>query len=135
MKKYIIIICIFTGIVSCKKNYLDRFPQSAISPQLFFKTQNDLDLYVNGLLSLPGSDGIYVNTNDATTDDYGNISTFTLAAVMQGTINATMFPITGCGAGSEILIISSIIIKLLPFLMMLKIIMQAWQGFTGLNST
>ena len=39
MKKYIIIICIFTGIVSCKKNYLDRFPQSAISPQLFFKTQ------------------------------------------------------------------------------------------------
>src|ERR1051325_6041109 len=88
MKKYIIIICIFSGIVSCKKNYLDRFPQSAISPQLFFKTQNDLDLYVNGLLSLPGSDGIYVNTNDATTDDYGNISTFTLAGIMQGTVNA-----------------------------------------------
>ena len=83
MKKYIIIVCIIFCIASCKKDYLDRFPQTAISPQLFFKTQNDLDLYINGLLSLPGSDGIYVNGNDATTDDYGNISTFTLASVMQ----------------------------------------------------
>lgn len=92
MKKYIIIICILTCIVSCKKDYLDRFPETAISPQLFFKTQSDLDLYINGLLSLPGSYGIYVNLDDATTDDYGNISTFTLASVMQGTINASNVP-------------------------------------------
>jgi hypothetical protein len=92
MKKYIIIVCIISCIASCKKDYLDRFPQTVVSPQLFFKTQNDLDLYINGLLSLPGSDGIYVNGDDATTDDYGNISTFTLASVMQGTINANNVP-------------------------------------------
>ena len=92
MKKYIIIIFLFSTLAACKKNFLDRYPQTVIAPQLYFKTQSDLDLYVNGLLSLPGADGIYVNSSDGTTDDYGNISTYTLASIMQGTIDASNVP-------------------------------------------
>lgn len=38
---------------SCKKDFLDRYPQTTISPELFFKSEEDLELYVNGLLTLP----------------------------------------------------------------------------------
>lgn len=40
--------------ISCNKDFLNRYPQTSISPQLFFKSEQDLALYINGLLSLPG---------------------------------------------------------------------------------
>ncbi|MGO4292522.1 RagB/SusD family nutrient uptake outer membrane protein [Chitinophaga sp. RAB17] len=68
---------IITGILlistSCKKDFLDRYPQNSISPDLFFKSESDLALYVNGLLSLPGTDeylGDQSSDNLATT---GNV--------------------------------------------------------------
>lgn len=71
MKKlfsYIFII-IVTGI-SCKKDFLNRYPQDRISPDLFFKSEEDLALYVNGLLDLPGTNeyfGDQSSDNMATT--------------------------------------------------------------------
>jgi starch-binding outer membrane protein, SusD/RagB family len=72
MKKitsYIIIGMLLTG-TSCKKNFLDRYPQDAIAPELFFKSESDLSLYINGLLSLPGTGqyfGDQSSDNDAST--------------------------------------------------------------------
>jgi hypothetical protein len=54
MKKFTsyIIIGVMVISASCKKDFLDRYPQDAISPELFFKTEEDLALYVNGFLNL-----------------------------------------------------------------------------------
>ncbi|MGX5817227.1 RagB/SusD family nutrient uptake outer membrane protein [Chitinophaga lutea] len=40
---------------ACQKDFLERYPQSDISPQLFFNTEKDLELYTNSFYaSLPG---------------------------------------------------------------------------------
>src|SRR5688500_9877986 len=80
MKKnfFYIITCVMllSILASCKKNFLDRFPQTSIPPELFFNTEQDLALYINGLLRLPSRDAdekvaTEVNTylGDQNTDD------------------------------------------------------------------
>ena len=54
-------------LASCKKNFLDRFPQTAVPPDLFFKSEQDLALYINGLLVLPSRYEAYIG--DQNTDD------------------------------------------------------------------
>ncbi|MEP7371895.1 MAG: RagB/SusD family nutrient uptake outer membrane protein [Chitinophagaceae bacterium] len=64
-------------LASCKKNFLDRFPQTSIPPDLFFNSEQDLALYINGLLSLPGRDDSYYgdqNTDDKATTGYQEIN-------------------------------------------------------------
>lgn len=39
---------------SCNDDFLDRYPQTAVVPEEFFKSEEDLELYVNGLLTLAG---------------------------------------------------------------------------------
>lgn len=76
MKKLIIYIlllaALFSGITACKKDFLDRYPQTSIPPELFFQTEQDLSLYINGLLSLPSRDDSYLGLGtfgDQSTDD------------------------------------------------------------------
>jgi len=40
------------SMTACQKDFLDRYPQTSITPDVFFKSEEDLTLYVNGLLSL-----------------------------------------------------------------------------------
>jgi len=54
MKKYIVIIGAMFALSSCQEDFLDRYPQTSVAPEEFFKTEQDLELYVNGLLSMPG---------------------------------------------------------------------------------
>lgn len=59
MKKIIILIVLFLGIgtvfTSCKKNFLDLNPQDQISDPEFWKSDQDMELFMNGLYSvLPG---------------------------------------------------------------------------------
>ena len=63
------ITCVMLLIVlaSCKKNFLDRNPQTAVPPDLFFNSEQDLALYINGLLTLPGREESYLG--DQNTDD------------------------------------------------------------------
>ena len=53
MKKlfYIIILSLGIGIVfnSCKKDYLDLTPKDQISAPEFWKSTQDMELFVNGL--------------------------------------------------------------------------------------
>ena len=51
MKKYLFFALIL--LTSCKDQFLDRYPQTSISPEAFFNSEEDLSLYINGLLSLP----------------------------------------------------------------------------------
>lgn len=40
------------SMTACQKDFLDRYPQTSITPDVFFKSEEDLTLYVNGLLKL-----------------------------------------------------------------------------------
>ena len=49
MKKYIYSMLLLLAVVSisCNEDFLDRFPQDEISPQDYWKSPNDLKLYLN----------------------------------------------------------------------------------------
>ena len=40
------------SVFSCNDDYLNKFPQTSISPEEFFKSEEDLKLYIDGLLSI-----------------------------------------------------------------------------------
>ncbi|PSL44817.1 putative outer membrane starch-binding protein [Chitinophaga niastensis] len=83
MKKFSIYIIIGVLILSasCKKGFLDRYPQDAISPALFFKSEEDLTLYVNGLLSLPGT---YAYLGDQSSDNMASTAALEIKNIMIG---------------------------------------------------
>jgi len=54
MKKYIVLLSAVLVLASCNDDFLDRYPQTAVAPEEFFKSEEDLELYVNGLLTMPG---------------------------------------------------------------------------------
>lgn len=52
MKKISIYICfgmVAAAAVSCKKNFLDRYPKTEVTKEVFFNTPQDLETYTNGL--------------------------------------------------------------------------------------
>ncbi len=55
MKKISIYICfgmVAAAAVSCKKDFLDRFPKTEVTKEVFFNTPQDLETYTNGLYGL-----------------------------------------------------------------------------------
>jgi starch-binding outer membrane protein, SusD/RagB family len=54
MKKNIFTVVLLWGIfgLSCHKDFLERLPLDAVSPQAYFKTANDLKLYANRFYTL-----------------------------------------------------------------------------------
>ncbi|MBO9620162.1 MAG: RagB/SusD family nutrient uptake outer membrane protein [Niabella sp.] len=91
MKKYFTIIVLVVLASSCKKSFLDRYPQTIIAPQLYFNTESDLSLYINGLLDQPGS-SIYVNGDEQSTDDYATTGNVNMKNLMSGNISAQNTP-------------------------------------------
>lgn len=87
MKKYIYIVFIAAAgmLAACKKAGLDRFPQTSISPNLFFNTESDLSLYVNGLLSQPDRN---TYLNDQSTDNVATTAAVEVKNVMTGNTSA-----------------------------------------------
>jgi len=81
MKKYFFYIMFLPALLavlaSCKKDFLDRYPETSIPPDLFFNTEQDLALYINGLLTLPSRDDAYLgdqNTDDKATTGFQEIN-------------------------------------------------------------
>ena len=70
---------------SCKKDFMDRFPQTSVPPDLFFKSEEDLSLYINGLLSIPGR-GAY--ESDQNTDDKATTGAVEIKSMMTGSPNS-----------------------------------------------
>lgn len=69
---YTVFLCSLL-IVSCNDDFLNTSPEDSISKENFFNSETDLQLYVNGLLSLPGY-GLFLG-------DQGTDNTATTAAV------------------------------------------------------
>ncbi|WP_018627291.1 RagB/SusD family nutrient uptake outer membrane protein [Niabella aurantiaca] len=91
MKKYCCILCLGVLFLSCKKGFLDRYPHTEISPQLYFNSESDLALYVNGLLDQPGT-GLYASGSEQATDDYATTGNVTMKNILSGNISAQNAP-------------------------------------------
>lgn len=83
MKKYLIYILILNlfWISSCDEDFMDRYPQTSISPEAFFKTEEDLRLYVDGLLSLPG---MFEYQSDQSSDNMATTGAIEIKNIMTG---------------------------------------------------
>ena len=61
IKYSIVILVLATLFTACKDDFLERYPQSEISPQQFFNTEKDLELFTNGFYSALPEDDIYMS--------------------------------------------------------------------------
>ncbi|MRG47918.1 RagB/SusD family nutrient uptake outer membrane protein [Chitinophaga sp. SYP-B3965] len=66
-------------ITGCSKDFLDRSPISEVSPNQYFKTQQDLEIYSNGFYTMLPNTGIY--TDDTQSD---NVDPQTISDLMAG---------------------------------------------------
>lgn len=73
-----IVTLVLLSLAACKKEFLDRYPQTSIAPDLFFKSEQDLSLYVNGLLSMPGTSEYLNDQNSDNTATTGAVEVKTL---------------------------------------------------------
>ncbi|MGE7774028.1 RagB/SusD family nutrient uptake outer membrane protein [Chitinophaga sp. NPDC101104] len=91
MKKIILAILAAGAVAgsACKKGFLDRYPTTEISPQLFFKSESDLSMYVYGLLNHPGA-GIY--SAEQSTDNCATTGGQTIITMMTGSPNSRNMP-------------------------------------------
>ena len=84
---------LYTGIAvglltACERNYLDRLPEANISPENYFRTEKDLELYTNSFYSvLPSAEGVYNESVD-------NIVKTTLSDEITG---RRLVPVSGGG--------------------------------------
>lgn len=78
---HIFLACTILLASSCKKDFMDRYPQTSVPPELFFKSEEDLALYVNGLLTIPGR-GNYLSDQD--TDDKATTGAMEIKSIMTG---------------------------------------------------
>ncbi|WP_200980157.1 RagB/SusD family nutrient uptake outer membrane protein [Echinicola sp. 20G] len=81
MKKYIILLSALLALGSCDEDFMDRYPQTSVAPEEFFKSEEDLELYVNGLLSLSGS-GSYLS--DQSSDNMATTGAIEIKNIMTG---------------------------------------------------
>jgi hypothetical protein len=81
MKKHILLLSLLFAASACNDDFLDRYSQTKVSPDVFFNNQQDLALYVNGLLSMPGI-GSYLNDQD--TDNAATTGAVEMKVVMTG---------------------------------------------------
>ncbi|HTN05458.1 RagB/SusD family nutrient uptake outer membrane protein [Agriterribacter sp.] len=80
---YTLLACfLLLAAISCKKDFMDRYPQTSVPPDLFFNSEEDLASYINGLLSIPGA-GQY--TSDQGTDDKATTAAVEIKSIMTGT--------------------------------------------------
>ena len=68
--------------VSCNDDYLDRFPETEIGKENFFKSEEDLRIYVNSMYNFPG---VWMYTGDAATDNATTTGNTELKTMMVST--------------------------------------------------
>ncbi|GGF40179.1 RagB/SusD family nutrient uptake outer membrane protein [Echinicola rosea] len=84
MKRHIILLgaLAMLSLSACDEEFLDRYPQTSVAPEEFFKTEEDLQLYVNGLLSLQSASGAY--HADQSTDNMATTGAVEVKTMMTG---------------------------------------------------
>lgn len=78
---YISMIFGISSMISCNEEFLDKYPQTSISPEEFFKSEQDLKLYIDGLLSLKSKSAFY---NEQGTDNLATTAAVELKTVLSG---------------------------------------------------
>ncbi|WP_164122680.1 MULTISPECIES: RagB/SusD family nutrient uptake outer membrane protein [Sphingobacterium] len=74
---------------SCNDAYLERFPETAITKENFFKSANDLDMYIYNLYNYSSTE---FYESDATTDNASTTGNKEIKNIMLGNVTAeTMF--------------------------------------------
>lgn len=73
------------SLTGCQKDFLDRYPQTEISPELFFKTEEDLSLYINGMLDLSDR---WIYIGDQSTDNAATTGGTEIKTMMTGSPNS-----------------------------------------------
>ena len=72
----IIMLIILTG---CNDDFMERYPKTSIAPEIFFNTEEDLQMYIYGLYNFGGfgtsTDDAYNTTDDAVTTGVSEIKT------------------------------------------------------------
>ena len=87
MKKYIaLFITVMLGTQSCNDEFLERFPETDISKENFFNSQQDLETYIYSLYDFP-SFNIYVD--DHSTDNAATTGSTEIKNMMIGTPTAS----------------------------------------------
>ncbi|MBB6326537.1 hypothetical protein FHS59_002165 [Algoriphagus iocasae] len=81
MKKYILYLSAAFLLASCNDDFLDKYPQTSVAPEEFFKTEEDLELYVNGLLTMAGP-GSYLG--DQSSDNLATTGAIEIKSIMTG---------------------------------------------------
>lgn len=85
MRHYIIYITITLGSLfgwsACDSDFLDKYPQTSISPEEFFKTEEDLALYIDGLLSIKDK---YAYQGEQGTDNLATTASVEIKNIMTG---------------------------------------------------
>jgi len=81
MKKYIVLLGAVLALSSCSDDFLDRYPQTSVAPEEFFKSEEDLELYVNGLLTMAGP-GSY--QSDQSSDNMATTGAVEIKNIMTG---------------------------------------------------
>ncbi|MGE7776462.1 RagB/SusD family nutrient uptake outer membrane protein [Chitinophaga sp. NPDC101104] len=89
MKKINFYICfgmVTVAAVSCKKNFLDRFPKTEVTKEVFFNNPQDLETYSNGFYGMQP-----VPYQDIESD---NTSNYQAAGYVDGLVRGTVTPVT-----------------------------------------
>jgi hypothetical protein len=67
---------------ACSDELLDRTPRNSVSPETFFRTEADLELYTNGLLDIPTGREIYLS--DQSSDNAATTGAVEIKTIMTG---------------------------------------------------
>ncbi|UII32772.1 RagB/SusD family nutrient uptake outer membrane protein [Fulvivirga ulvae] len=87
MKKIILLLLTATSLmVACDDDFLEKYPETSISRENFFKTEEDLMIYTYGLYDFEGV-GKYVS--DIGTDNQATTGATEIKTMMTGTPSAT----------------------------------------------
>lgn len=83
---YIILAAFLLILTGCDDEFLDTSPQASISKENFFNSESDLQLYINGLHSVPSYWGMFLS--DQGTDNMATTGAVEVKNVMIGSPSA-----------------------------------------------
>lgn len=83
MKKLILLPLVLLCLTACEKDLLDTSPRNSISSDNFFRTEADLELYANGLVSVPGAFALFLGEQG--TDNAATTGAVEVKTIMTGT--------------------------------------------------
>ena len=82
ISKYILAaLPVVMGLTACNDSYLERFPETSITEQVFFSNVGDLESYTNGMYGTLG-----YGMNDGVSDNYMGLNDEGMHRLMRGEV-------------------------------------------------